>query len=781
MTKHKFLIINIIFLLFPFAAWAQNDTTGLPKIWKQLGMDYIDKSKTGYSDRVMSASRSQKKIDDIPVTVYIITKEEIQRNNWVTLVDVLKHAPGIRVSQPGSGEEGETFMMRGLLGNDYAKFLVNNIPVSPSVVSGMPLGAQLPIRQAERIEIIYGPAASIYGADATCGVVNIVTKELEQSNYSDASIVYGTNEYHYLNFTVGGKAGKNKNVLRYTLYGSSYQFLDMNVKDGYESIYDPFSYYKERHAVFNFGNGPVEAENITAQMLLTRGVTPKTIYPHYYSGSINAPTIEKIGQSSNSMGLDLKIRNFGFSFQRMARQAFSSIGRTSYLFNYNDPNLYIGEVINRFNLDYQKKFDKLSINSSLSYNRYRMDNNSSHGITYDAQYTRTFKYAASDDLASDFSATYSPSEHIEILAGCTYQCSGGLPETNDRYSRFNIDDYKAFSTNALPEDSVFGNFGLNPIFIQNISVFGQTHLNYGNWNFVLGFRQDHNTKYGNSSNPRLAVMYKISPNFSLRGSYGEAFKAPSPTTMYRSSAYQIAAGSKKIAYVFIPNANLKPEKMKSYELGLKYAKGKYSFDFCAYYNILSNLIIYGIETEPLDPKKYPNSEYAQTLDLLPRYFENSSQNSYVYGLQFTGTGRNIYKPIKLDVSFSLTLSQGKENFYHSSIDLRQLPKSFVQGQLSFEPVANVAVIVDYVHSSSWLKPYLKDAEEANKDIARIRGYHTFDVSANYTFNKHFSASIKILNLFNTRYAGISATGTDTDLLYNPQTLRNVRAGLSYHF
>ena len=44
-------------------------------------------------------------------------------------------------------------------------------PVRPSVVGAMPIGSQLPIRQAERIEVIYGPAATIYGADAASGVI----------------------------------------------------------------------------------------------------------------------------------------------------------------------------------------------------------------------------------------------------------------------------------------------------------------------------------------------------------------------------------------------------------------------------------------------------------------------------------------------------------------------------------------------------------------------------------------------------------------------------------
>jgi len=45
--------------------------------------------------------------------------------------------------------------MRGVNGNQYTKILIDNIPVKASVLSGVPIEAQLPVRQAERIEIIY--------------------------------------------------------------------------------------------------------------------------------------------------------------------------------------------------------------------------------------------------------------------------------------------------------------------------------------------------------------------------------------------------------------------------------------------------------------------------------------------------------------------------------------------------------------------------------------------------------------------------------------------------
>jgi outer membrane receptor for ferrienterochelin and colicin len=59
--------------------------------------------------QVVSASRSLQAVEDLPFTVFVITKEDIRNNGYNTLVDALKMVPGIRVSQPGTGTDGETF------------------------------------------------------------------------------------------------------------------------------------------------------------------------------------------------------------------------------------------------------------------------------------------------------------------------------------------------------------------------------------------------------------------------------------------------------------------------------------------------------------------------------------------------------------------------------------------------------------------------------------------------------------------------------------------------
>ena len=240
----------MLFCVASLSAVAQVDT--LPINVREI----LDKSNISYdevvSDKlVISAGRTTKSVDELPVTLYIISHEEIIRNGYVTLCDVLKSVPGIRVSQPCSGEFGEAFMQRGMMGNTYTKILLNGLDIKPSAPTGMPLGANIPVRQAERIEIVYGPAAASYGNDACSGVINIVTKQDFDKPFADADVVTGTGDYHYINFMAGGKVGRGKHVAQCMLYGTNLRYKNMNVTDyDKDDLFNRWNYFEQRGVPF---------------------------------------------------------------------------------------------------------------------------------------------------------------------------------------------------------------------------------------------------------------------------------------------------------------------------------------------------------------------------------------------------------------------------------------------------------------------------------------------------------------------------------------------------
>ena len=244
----KSIRLLVFFLVAGISTYAQSDTSYLNNLSLDvLKAQDIIAGRASTNVEVISASRSSKRIKDLPITIHVVTQEEIRKNGYITLVDVMKSVPGVRVSQPGSGLDGETFLFRGQIGNYYTKILINNIPIQPGVAGGIAIGAQLPIAQAKQIEIIYGPASAVYGADAMTGVINIITDSPNSRTFAQANVTLGEYGYQHFNFMAGGKAGKNKNVLKYTFYGNRGKRDDLNIRHNKDveligQLADDFSY-----------------------------------------------------------------------------------------------------------------------------------------------------------------------------------------------------------------------------------------------------------------------------------------------------------------------------------------------------------------------------------------------------------------------------------------------------------------------------------------------------------------------------------------------------------
>ena len=128
--------------------------------------------------QVTSVSRMQERAVDVAAAVFVITADQIRRSGAMTLPEVLRLAPGVQVARVNANQWAVT--ARGF--NDlYASkllVLVDGRSVYNPVFSGVFWDAEnVPLDQIDRIEVIRGPGASIWGANAVNAVINIVTKK----------------------------------------------------------------------------------------------------------------------------------------------------------------------------------------------------------------------------------------------------------------------------------------------------------------------------------------------------------------------------------------------------------------------------------------------------------------------------------------------------------------------------------------------------------------------------------------------------------------------------
>ena len=119
---------------------------------------------------VVTATRTARSVDNIPVPVQLVTKEQIERIGSLRLDEVLAEQTGLQmISDHGAG-----LQMQGM-SSDYILILIDGEPVIGRTAGTVDL-SRLTVNNIERIEIIRGPSSSLYGSEAMAGVVNIITK-----------------------------------------------------------------------------------------------------------------------------------------------------------------------------------------------------------------------------------------------------------------------------------------------------------------------------------------------------------------------------------------------------------------------------------------------------------------------------------------------------------------------------------------------------------------------------------------------------------------------------
>jgi len=130
--------------------------------------------------QVASVSKTSESLREAPATVLIITGEEIQRRGYLDLEQLLHDLPGFDISRL-NGALYSTIYQRGYnaAANDRNLLLVDGIEQNDLGFGTVFLSRQYPLTNIDRVEVIYGPASTMYGANAYTGVISIITKAPE--------------------------------------------------------------------------------------------------------------------------------------------------------------------------------------------------------------------------------------------------------------------------------------------------------------------------------------------------------------------------------------------------------------------------------------------------------------------------------------------------------------------------------------------------------------------------------------------------------------------------
>jgi vitamin B12 transporter len=137
----------------------------------------ISKAADQLAAVVVTATRVPTRTSEVLSDVSVIEREDIERAGSVRLPDLLNTIPGVQTTSNGGSGASGTLSIRGT-NSTHALVLVDGQRIS-SATLGTTAIEHLPLEQIERIEILRGPAASLYGSDAIGGVIQIFTRHGE--------------------------------------------------------------------------------------------------------------------------------------------------------------------------------------------------------------------------------------------------------------------------------------------------------------------------------------------------------------------------------------------------------------------------------------------------------------------------------------------------------------------------------------------------------------------------------------------------------------------------
>ncbi|MEO5693941.1 MAG: TonB-dependent receptor [Usitatibacter sp.] len=212
---------------------------------------------------IVTGARAPQPLVEILADVTVINEDEIARSGTQSLAQLLQRQRGIEITANGGPGATSGIFIRGA-NTGHTLFLVDGLRVSSSSSGATSLEA-IPLDQVERIEILRGPASSLYGADAVGGVIQVFMKRGAGPTSATLTAGYGTRSTSHLNAGVAGSTG----ALRFSANVGAIE------SDGFNSIVNPsnFGYNPDRdgYSTRNIG-GSIGFDWAQGQSLELRGM-----------------------------------------------------------------------------------------------------------------------------------------------------------------------------------------------------------------------------------------------------------------------------------------------------------------------------------------------------------------------------------------------------------------------------------------------------------------------------------------------------------------------------
>ncbi|MCF6459283.1 TonB-dependent receptor [Pseudoalteromonas sp. MMG024] len=539
---------------------------------------------------VVTATGFEQKVVEAPASISIITNEDIKAHSFTSILDAVQYLEGIDIGTTRDKTGQGSVSMRGLTG-EYTLLLIdgkrqnNHGDIYPNNFGGNAFNHVPPVDAIERVEVIRGPASTLYGADALGGVINIITKK-HTENWSGAvsfsRSIQQDDDFGddiTTDFNIIGPLIKN--VLTLGVRGSVYEQTASSPT--FEPATDPNGEVHVRS--LGFGSGGRTVDNTNEQFGFTLNYTP--FDDHHISFDYdNSSQVYDNTPSYN-------IESGKITYPLGTKDNIESIWQT----RRGKVNPRAGYAADQkfdrqwWSLGYDGDLEWASVKASVSYvdtqnNGRTLPLSVAERLKLQEMYDGTGDYAGMDeqerkDLAEEtfLPRPKRPLESSQFTYDLRFDIpiSGALGDHNFVVGAQLID--------GELKDGVFGleSNEAGKVQEQNMySVFAED-----NWmildDFTLtgGARYDNHDVFGSQVSPRLYGVYNLSSTWTLKGGVSTGYKTPQTTDLYDGITGFGGQGTSP----FAGNPELEPETSVNSEIAVYWNSEDAAHNFnVTYYN-----------------------------------------------------------------------------------------------------------------------------------------------------------------------------------------------------
>ena len=170
--------------------------------------DTVTINSQGSLELSITANRTEQEINKPVATMSVITKQDIEKYQATSVLELLRRVPGISIKNSGGLGKQTGVSMRGT-NTGHLLVLVDGVKIG-SATLGAASFQHLPVSEIERIEIVRGPRSSLYGSEAIGGVIQIFTSKRKKAGVTpEFSLGYGSHNTLDMSFGVAGGTESN--------------------------------------------------------------------------------------------------------------------------------------------------------------------------------------------------------------------------------------------------------------------------------------------------------------------------------------------------------------------------------------------------------------------------------------------------------------------------------------------------------------------------------------------------------------------------------------------